>query len=230
MKSQAEPKTGSRQARSEATRQALMRAAEKLIAEKGMANVSIREIVKAAGQKNESALQYHFQNLQGLIEALRESRNREVNEKRTALIQETLARSPNPTLRDICRLMVAPAFELSRSSAGFRRYIKAFGHEITHAEASALMVANRTGGESTQRIGLYLREALCHLDEEAFRRRLDGALRFISASMVHRAGQKNAFRGQDAEVFFSGLIDSLVGMLSTPESEETQRARRGTAE
>ena len=43
-----------------------MHAAEKLIGERGMANVSIRDIVSAAGQKNESALQYHFKNLNGL--------------------------------------------------------------------------------------------------------------------------------------------------------------------
>jgi len=204
--------------------------AEKLIAEKGMAGVSIREIVKTAEQKNESALQYHFKNLEGLIQALRKSRNREIDERRSLLIEEALSKSPELTLRDICRLMVAPAFELSRSSASFRRYLRAFGHEITHAEASALAVANRTGGASTQRLGTYLREALPHLDEEAFRRRMDSALRFISASMVHQAGQKNAFRGSNADVFFNSLIDALVGMLSAPESEDTQQARRGALE
>ena len=40
-----------------------MRAAEKLIAQAGVENVSIRKIIAAAGQKNESALQYHFKNL-----------------------------------------------------------------------------------------------------------------------------------------------------------------------
>ena len=47
----------SRQARSEATKSALMRAAEKLIAENGVENVSISDIVTVAKQKNQSALQ-----------------------------------------------------------------------------------------------------------------------------------------------------------------------------
>ena len=56
-----------RRARSEATKHALMRAAEKLVADGGMENLSIREIVAIANQKNESALQYHFKNLTGLL-------------------------------------------------------------------------------------------------------------------------------------------------------------------
>lgn len=226
MKSQAEPSQDSRPTRTEATRQALMDAAEKLIAEKGVENVSIREILRASGQKNESALHYHFKNLSGLITTLRHRRDKEVHEKRTALIEQTLSRSPAPTLRELCELMVGPAFQLAQSSTGFRRYIKAFGHELTLADAPASRLTNRINGESNQRLGHYLRDALDHLDEVAYQRRMDSALRFISASMVHEARQKNAFRGHAANVFYSSLIDTLVGLLSAPESPETTAIRR----
>lgn len=225
MKSQAESKADSRQARSEATRLALMDAAEKLIAGKGVENVSIRDIVRTAGQKNESALQYHFGNLSGLISTLRRRRNMEVHELRMTLIAQTLSRTGTPTLREVCELMVAPPFELARSSAGFRRHIKAFGHEITLADASALDIANRTGGDSTQKLGQLLRDALPHLDESAYRQRMDGALRFVSAAMVNQARQRNAFSGPEGRVFYSGLIDALVGLLNAPESAETSALR-----
>ena len=65
-----------------------MRAAEKLIAERGIENVSIREIVNAAGQKNESALQYHFKNFTGLIKAIHTVRSNETQEKRQELLAE----------------------------------------------------------------------------------------------------------------------------------------------
>ena len=60
--------------RGKETREALMRAVEQLAAEKGLAYISIREILSKANQKNESALQYHFGNLAGLIDTLRQSR------------------------------------------------------------------------------------------------------------------------------------------------------------
>lgn len=218
--------TDERQSRGETTKQALMRAAEKLIAEKGIENVTIRDIVQNSGQKNESALQYHFGNLKGLIAALHASRNAQIQAKRSALLTSLNSDTSTPSLRDICQVMVAPAFELAKSKPDFRRYIRAFGHDITAADESALKVVNRKGGEGALQTGLLLRGALAHLDDDAYRRRMDGALRFVSASMVHHARQKNAFRGDHAELFFHSLIDALVGMLSAPQSEETRRIAR----
>ena len=62
---------------------------------------------------------------------------------------------------------------------------------------------------------------LPHLDEEAFRRRMDAAVRLCSSSMYHQARQKNAFRGVQAELFLYSLIDALVGLLSAAESKQT---------
>ncbi len=215
-----------RDARSKATQTALMRAAEKLIADKGIGNASIRAIINAAGQKNESALQYHFRNLQGLISALHATRDAQIQERRAAHLNELLANTPNPSLRDICLLMVEPAFQLARTHPDFRRYIKAFGHDITVTDGPALDLVSRKGGASAQQTGRLLRAALPHLSEPAFRRRMDGALRFISASMVHHARQKSAFRGASSDLFLHSLIDALVGLLSAPESEATKAAGR----
>jgi len=207
-----------------------MRAAEKLIAENGIENVSIRDLVAAAGQKNESVLQYHFKNLQGLVAAIKTSRNSEIQERRSELLEELMEQTPNPALRQICRVMVRPAFELARSKADFRRYVKAFGHEISLAEASALSVAHRKGDQSSQETGVLLRGAMTYLDTDAYRRRIDGALRYVSASMYHQARQKNAFQGARGELFYSSLIDGLVGLLSAPESDETSAIANSLSE
>ena len=74
--------------RGEATRQSLMRAAERLFAEKGANNVTIREIVETAGQKNESALQYHFKNLEGLIAATHRYRDAQIVAVRSRCLDE----------------------------------------------------------------------------------------------------------------------------------------------
>ncbi|MEM7020187.1 MAG: helix-turn-helix domain-containing protein [Pseudomonadota bacterium] len=223
MKLQKEP-IDNHQARSEATQQALMLAAEKLIAAKGIENVSIRDILNEAGQKNQSALQYHFKNRSGLIAALQAWRNTEVEAKRAELIQQVLAQTNTPALRDICRLMVLPIFELAQAKPYFRRYVKAFGHEIALADEPAITLANKHGGQSGQQIGLLLRKTLNQLGDAAFQDRIDSTLRFVSASMAHHARQKNAFRGEHAELFINRLIDALVGLLGAAESEETKAA------
>jgi AcrR family transcriptional regulator len=222
--SRTQPKLDNRKARSDATRHALMRAAEKLIAANGLENVTIRDILAEADQKNASALQYHFKNRNGLIEAIHRERSQQTQAKRGELLDELLTRTPEPSLGEICRLMVQPVFELARSRIDFRRYVKAFGHELALSETSALSQVSRQGGGGTsgQRVGTFLRQALPHLDEAAYRRRLESAVRLCSAAMYHQARQRNAFRGKQAELFVSSLIDALAGLLNAPESDETR--------
>lgn len=52
------------------TREALVHAAMKLYAERAIGAVSLREIVQQAGQGNQSAIHYHFQDKQGLLTAV----------------------------------------------------------------------------------------------------------------------------------------------------------------
>jgi len=221
----------SRQARSEATQSALMSAAEKLIAERGIENVSIRDIVSTARQKNESALQYHFKNFTGLIDAIHKRRSGESQAKRAELLNALLDQTSKPKLRALCMLMVQPAFDLARSDPEFRRYIKAFGHEVALAETSALsrVSTHGAGGSSGHQVASLLKDALPHLDASAYRRRMDAAVRLCSASMYHQARQKNAFRGVAADLFLHSLIDAVVGLLSAPESQETRTIAKQVA-
>ena len=209
--------------RSLTTQIALMEAAEKLVAKNGIQNVSIKGIVKQAAQKNESVLQYHFKNLQGLIDAIHTRRNAQTQNKRLQLLTELDSIGSPPSLRTLCGIMVMPTFLLAKSEPGFRRYIIAFSPEIAVAIGSALTMVNKTGGggESGQRTGELLRVALSHLDEPTYRQRMDFALRLCSAAMGNHARQQQAFRGASAERFVNSLIDALEGLLSAPVSQET---------
>ena len=56
-----------RRARSRATRERILLTAERLFAESGIGNVSLRDIGIAANQKNIGAVQYHFGDRDNLI-------------------------------------------------------------------------------------------------------------------------------------------------------------------
>ncbi len=205
-----------------------MRAAEKLIAEKGMENVSIRHIVATAGQKNESALQYHFRTFTGLIDAILAERSEQTQAKRLELLDQLLAKSSEPSLREICLLLVQPPFELARTDVHFRRYVKAFGHELMLSESSPLAkaTAHGAGGASGLQTRQMLKHALPHLNTREYEDRMEAAVRLCSASMYHQARQKNAFRGPQSDLFLHNLVDALVGLLSAPISAETRAAQR----
>jgi len=214
----------SRQPRSETTQIALMEAAEKLIAEHGAHHVTLKDIVIEAGQKNPSALQYHFKNLQGLLDAIHTRRSKQTQKKRAEMIAELERSKRAMKLRDLCELMIMPSFLLARSDIKYRNYVIAFSFEIVTSRDSALDAATKIGGggESGAQLGVLLREALPHLDDKIYRTRMDLAVRTCSAAMGSYFQQKAPMRGPRAEFFLTSVVDSLEGMLSAPVSKQTK--------
>lgn len=92
-------------------RERLMDAAQMLIAERGVAGVSLRAINAAAGV-SPGILHYHFGSLEGLVEAL-VARHMEplMRERRLAL--EQLAAEARPDLRQLLEILVLPLARLA---------------------------------------------------------------------------------------------------------------------
>lgn len=216
--------------RGEATRLALMRAAEKLIAENGSSNVTIREILELAGQKNESALQYHFKNMAGLVAATHRFRDQQIIGARLLCLTELAAKPQPPALRDIAYLMVAPTFKLAREHADFRRYIRAFSLELASEKGRTILSVRKSVGGTDVQIATLLRHALPHLDADGYERRLEAAIRFASVSMHAHSQQPHAFRGKTSDLFFESLLDILVGLLGAEESDQTRELSKQVAE
>ena len=93
----------------------LLKAAERLFAEKGLGAVSVREITLAAGQKNHSALSYHFGSIAAVLEAILDYRMSPLNEQRGQLLDAIKAQGRASDLRSLVEVMVIPfADELLR--------------------------------------------------------------------------------------------------------------------
>src|SRR5271166_4223975 len=73
-------------ARAADTRERLIAAAEELFAANGIQAVSLREIVRASGARNTAALQYHFGDRAGLVRAILEKHDLDVDIRRDTLL------------------------------------------------------------------------------------------------------------------------------------------------
>ena len=101
----------------------LMLTAERLFAENGLEAVSTRQIAKAAGQKNHSALQYHFGDKAGLLSAILDYRLKPINQLRAARLEKLVARIRPPTLEELVAVFVHPMCEQMRKPVSETAYL-----------------------------------------------------------------------------------------------------------
>jgi AcrR family transcriptional regulator len=87
------------------TKDQLIRAGEKLFAEQGVHRVRLRELNEAAGQRNASALHYHFGSRDGLLRAIVE-RHRAVVDRDRA--RRLAALGGDPDVHDLVEVVLAP--------------------------------------------------------------------------------------------------------------------------
>jgi len=205
----------------------LLDAAERLFAELGVANVSVRAIVAEAGQRNESALHYHFGNRNGLIRALHERRNLLVKEKRRQFLDALRAETNEPNIRQLCEILVKPGFVLAQNDQGFRNYLMAFGQFFVSTDRELTGKFIKYEADAVVEVGLLLKKRLSQYDDNLFFTRLEAVARFAVLSMSLFASEDGEMVGPKADFFFHNLLDTMTAILTAEVSEQTRKARRG---
>ena len=94
----------------------LVDAAERLFAERGIGGVSLREVGAAAGQRNNSAAQYHFGSKDGLVAAIFERRMVPIDRRRRAMLADA-----DGSIRSYVEAIVVP---LHKAPARYRRFLQ----------------------------------------------------------------------------------------------------------
>lgn len=116
-------------AKSERTRERILRAAERLFAEHGYDGVSVRDI-GAAAKVQIALISYYFKNKEGLYRAVFQRRIEPVSAQRRAALQQLLARKkPPPTIADVLDALARPWVEL-RDKRGGQHYTRLIAREV----------------------------------------------------------------------------------------------------
>ena len=97
--------------RREATRIALVEAAEALFAEAGVDAVSTRQIGAAIGSANTNVVAYHFGSKDALIEAVFRHRLEAIDRRRRDLLEQADASGAAASLHGLVRVFALPLFE-----------------------------------------------------------------------------------------------------------------------
>lgn len=129
------------------TKLKLLLRAEELFAHHGLEALSARDIAAAAGQRNMSAVGYHFGGKDGLIFAILAQRMTPINERRLALIAAAEQGPVKQRLHRLARAMVDPLAETVGEGYGLN-YIRFLAHVLTSGrltEETAARVGHLAG-------------------------------------------------------------------------------------
>jgi AcrR family transcriptional regulator len=103
----------------EESRTALLDAAERLFAIHGVETTSLRDIAIAAGQRNNSATQYHFVDREGLVAAVFTRRMDEINERRIQMISDVDRNGQDGDIVALASALMFPLIEYVTTHDGW---------------------------------------------------------------------------------------------------------------
>jgi AcrR family transcriptional regulator len=205
-------------------RAALVRAAEELFAEHGIEGVSLRHITRAAGQRNSTALQYHFGDRDGLLRALVAKHTPGVSMRREALL-DRLESGSEGDLRDAAAALVQPLVSKLNDPDGGRQFLQVAAHLVNGAERVidpaqpvGLLVFDRGG--SLERWARMVEPLMPPGSIGAPLHRRFAAIRFAYTELGRRAHDAPE---SSHSLFASQLTDLVTALLGAPISAETER-------
>ncbi len=217
MPDQVENKHTSRSAR---TRERFIQAALKLYANRSIDGVSLNEVTAAAGQKNRNALQYHFGNKAGLLQAIVSQHSAEVASLRSRYCSES-ALDKYSAQEAAAHALVTPVIQyLEQSSEGIY-YVKLLSQlsSINHAVTNPGERSSLSPQEHPELRELF-NAALSHLDNLEAQQRL-----FLVVSMTFHGIADICRISGDAqtgkalvqrEPMFEQLIGAIAALLQAP--------------
>jgi AcrR family transcriptional regulator len=203
------------------TREKLLDAAERLFASRGL-SVSLEEISGAAGQRNNTAVQYHFTNKAGLLRAILD-RQRPIGTARRDEIL-TRARADKSDLRMLASVIVLPTAEyLDRAEEG-RSFLRVLAAIVTDSTRSETEIADLLVDPAHSGVAEELAARSGIAPDVALRR-----VYTLSAAVLHLCADRarypagsagDSLAAPDAE-FVDDLLDLCTGALGAPSSRST---------
>lgn len=188
--------------RGERARADILDAAERLIAERGI-QVPLRDIAVAAGQRNNSAVNYHFRNRQDLIDAIVRRRLEPMERERAQMVDE-LESDARDDVRAWLRIMVLPFVGVG--SPYYARFLQAAS---MHLRADV----DESQGPVWPRVLERLAKAIPTVDRQARARRVKAIATTMFTLLAER--ERAAQAGEDAATA-EEIVAMLTAMLTAP--------------
>jgi AcrR family transcriptional regulator len=200
-----------------ATRKRIIDTAEALFAERGVESTSLLEVAKAAGQKNRSAMQYHFTNKEGLLDAVLDKHAKQISDARVLMLDE-LEQRGEYTLYQLIEALVLPMASQLDNEDGGRAFLKIHSQLMTTELYSELRQRRDNENVDTRRFLAMAAPFMNTEDADSI------SARFVLAGCLLIHGLA-AYLVQDERIdrpaFLHTLIQGLVDLMQQPPAPGT---------
>ena len=194
----------------------ILYAAEQLFAERGVDHVSLREIGERAGQRNNSAVQYHFGDKASLIQALYDLRLVPLNDARLRMLAEI----PAPGPADLARIYVLPLADAVIANGGSWAYARFLDRYLGRGREFEPFDDRYSRGsrEVTARMGEHLSGLGPALRDE--RLRMIQALQIRTLAELEHRLEHGLVDAKGADLTVAALIEAVTVLLGAPSRVE----------
>ena len=211
------------------TRLHLIATAEKLFAQRGFEAVSMREINRAAGQGNASALHYHFGSREALVEAIIAWRMSPVNQRRNEILDGMVKDGREITPRELAQALVVPLSEVAAIPVEENGWLSFLGQIYASGTIDLPEMTRRIGsGSSLRRLEKLARAALPEIPSPI----LDQRVAILIRQAVHalaewqRSSPERPYGDQmrSLSLFAANLTDMTAAALAVLPGDVTLQA------
>jgi AcrR family transcriptional regulator len=198
-------------------REQLLRAGEQLFARDGIHRVKLREINDLAGQRNPSAVHYHFGTREGLVDAILQSHQETIDLAIDTGLDELEASGRPVALRDIVATVVHPLVGKLETESG-RDFLRIVPQVIPQLSANLRHGVAAPATPQSRRVLELLRSHWGDLPEAVQRERQIAYILMLTAMLADRAHQVASGWATtlDAAQFEAHVLDMIAGALGAP--------------
>lgn len=197
------------------TRETLLKTAQQMFARDGIYQVPLKRIVETAGQRNASALHYHFGGRDGLLVAITARHDGAIEAERAELLDRLADAGRLDDLRALVEALVVP-FAHRLATADGREYLRIVEQLVGLFDLWDVAIAG--GPTGAQRVLLGIQDQLAGLSPAVRHERVTIVLALVSETLAMRARalDDGPLPALEHDAFVANLVDMAVGALSAP--------------
>lgn len=214
---------GARSRRADDTRETILSAAERLFAEHGIASVSHRQIIEAAGQGNNAAVAYHFGTKADVARAIEDKHRVRIESMRIRMLDEI---GDTPELRDWVACLVRPLTDHLAEIGNPSWYARFAAQAVTDPAYRGVIIQQEFESPTLPHIVEQISRALpakMHAERGIMMRTM---LIYTCAEFERELAQGTPSPWPDWSAAAHGLIDAIAALMQGPVTRRVPAASR----